>query len=666
MSEKEVVYYDFDNFRLDPQNEQLLKDGESVMLTNKAFQTLFLLVQNSGQIVEKENIYNELWADSFVEESNLTQYVYLLRKTLGKNPAGISYIDTVPRRGYIFTSPVIKVRPPRANGASSVTSLAESFQHAAIGSSMAGRSGPHSLARLRLVKEREEELPSEAPDLAPEPAEAAIEKQPRLLKADRVAGIMVLTAATLLVFGYLYRWMTPVDPSGVRSIAVLPFKAIGQESIDAKYGLGMADAIITRFSKLHGIPVRPTSAVAAFTDEPITDVRATGKALGVDAVLEGTVQRDGEYVRVTVQLTKISDGQPIWADAFDERTADIFQLQDSISNKVARALSLKLTPQQWKMLEQHPTNDPRALEAFQIGVYYWTKRTKDGLERAQTNFQTAIERDPNYARATAMLADTYNLKAYYGFANRSEMIELARLNAERALAMDDSLAEAHMALAFTENDSSGRPRMERAIELAPYNSTARVRYAWILVRAGDMEKAIDQIRLAKEYDPLSPISNGGLCNILMFQEKFAEAVKICEKAVEYQPDSGNGRMALANAYFFNGDPDAAIAQLKHNIDQDVDKYSSMGSLGLIYAKTGRKAEAEGIVTVLKNESSANPELLNDLALISYALGRHDESLVFFTHAVENRSLRVFMVKNDPPWKDLRSDPRFIEVLNRPR
>jgi Tfp pilus assembly protein PilF len=246
------------------------------------------------------------------------------------------------------------------------------------------------------------------------------------------------------------------------------------------------------------------------------------------------------------------------------------------------------------------------------------------------------------------------------------MIELARLNAERALEMDDSLAEAHMALAFSESDSSGRPRMERAIELAPYNSTARVRYAWMLVRAGEMDKAVGQIRLAKEYDPLSPISNGGLCNILMFQEKFAEAVKICEKAVEYQPDSGNGRMALANAYFFNGDPDAAIAQLKHNIDQDVDKYSSMGSLGLIYAKNGRKAEAEGIVSVLKHESAANPELLNDLAVISYALGRHDEALAFFTRGLEARTLRVFMVRNDPPWKEIRSDPRFMEVLKRLR
>jgi TolB-like protein/DNA-binding winged helix-turn-helix (wHTH) protein/Tfp pilus assembly protein PilF len=672
MLDDEVVYYNFDNFCLDLEKKQLLKNGEPVLLTHKAFQTLHILVQNFGQIVEKEDIYKQLWADSFVEESNLTQYIYLLRKTLDKNPAGVSYIETVARRGYIFTAQVEKVLAAKFAPQETIKiALSEDRlqlpQTARIADESEKTFRPNN-SHLQLVNNGKTENLIAKKNGQSNGSGLHLEKPKNQQWTGRFVPLALLLIFVVLgslgLINYFQK-AKPNEPTAPvnSSIAVLPFRPIDEESNNAKLGLGMAEAIITRLSKLQQIPVRPTSAILRYTDQPASSLAETGRELGVDTILEGTVQRDGDRVRVSVQLISVADGKPLWAEMFDEKyTNNLFALQDSIAGKVAESLSLELTPRQWKLLEQRPTNDPEAFEAYQLGVYFWNTRTKENLQKASEYFQKAVEIDSQFAQAYGMLADTYNLLGYYHFANRDEMYEKSRVTAARALALDATIAEAHMAMAFVQTDEDAKTSLERAIELAPYNSTVRIRYAWILFRIGEMEQAVTEMQSAQEYDPLSPVTNGALCNMLIFRERFPEAIKICKKAVELGPKTADNRLALANAYFFNGNTEEAIAQAKIDVETSDRKFSSLGSLAYFYAKLGRRAEAEAIVNQLKPEAEKDAGLYNDLALINYALGKKDESFAYFQKSYRKRALPISMVRQDPVWKEIRQDQRFIQLL----
>jgi TolB-like protein len=336
---------------------------------------------------------------------------------------------------------------------------------------------------------------------------------------------MILLGIALVALAfYFYSPRTPLsrqpesasavdEVSRIKSIAVLPFRPIGEEVDKEKLGLGMSDAVIARLSNLRLIAVRPTSSVFRFAESaPVNAVQA-GREMGVDSILEGTVQRDGEKVRVSVQLVRVRDGKTLWADSFQEQFSDIFSLQDSISSKVATTLSLNLGERQQQILARHPTSSAEAFQAYQMGIYFWNKRKKDDLQKAVEYFQRAVEIDPSYAQAHASLADTYSMMAYYRYHDDFEQMKTkTRAAAERALSLDDSLAEAYIALGISyaiknENFAKTQELFERAVELAPYSSIARHRYAWILLMNGKLSEGVLEMRAARENDPLSPATN---------------------------------------------------------------------------------------------------------------------------------------------------------------
>ncbi len=679
MPNPDVVYYDFDNFRLDVAKQVLLKNGEPVLLTYKAFQTLQILVQNCGQIVEKENIYNSIWADSFVEEGNLTQYVYLLRKILDKNPSGVSYIETVARRGYIFTANVRKeyasARFKAVAHHSGTIKVTTHYNQALTSLSQEREEGPRSdFLPLRLVEDgKNGGAASETDGLRisrdARPAKHLFWRRP----AAFLLGSIIIVLAVLIGLTAFYfrpdKTSLPTTPD-ISSLAVLPFRPIDAESNNARLGLGMAEAIITRLSKLKQIPVRPTSSIFRYADSPAPDLSETGRELGVDVILEGTVQRDGERIRISVQLVRVVDGKALWAERFDEKYTDnIFALQDSIAARVASSVVSELSPQDLKLVKKWPTQSTEAFEAYQMGVYFWNTRTKENLKKAENSFLKAIEIDSGFAQAFALLADTYLLSGYYGFiapADRIENRTKASSAIARALTLDDSVAEAHIANAFLQFTPTGadiaKMSIERAIKLAPFNSTARLRHAWILLRLDDIDGAVREMRLAREYDPLSPTSNGALCGLLIYKEEFAEAVDVCRRSVEIEPHTANNRLSLAHALFFNGNTDEALAQAKLDVDEDRQKFAALGSMGFFYAKLGRKADAEAMIKQIKPQSDKISDLLLDLTLINYALGRRDESFTYFQQAYEKRRVQRLTFMRDPVWKDVREDERFVKLM----
>jgi tetratricopeptide (TPR) repeat protein len=425
----------------------------------------------------------------------------------------------------------------------------------------------------------------------------------------------------------------------------------------------MADAIITRLTTLKQIPVRPTSSVIGFTDRSDVNSIAAGKEIGVDTILEGTVQREDDRVRVSVQLLDVQTGRTMWGESFDENYTDIFNLQDSISKRVVRALHVSLTPQDEQRIASRPTTNTEAFQAFQLGVYHHGSRSKDGLLKAEECFKQAIELDPNYARAYAMLADTYNMLRYYRFGEPLELRDKAVIAANKAIELDKSEPDAYVALAQVAGPGEpGRLRakgyLETAIGLAPLNGNARIRYGWVLV-AEDVDRAAEQMRLATEYDPLSPVSHGAYCNVLMFQKKFRDAVASCEKAVEIAPESPSVRVLLADAYFFNGQVDDAVRQINLRIHEtrDREQLSAKGSLAYYLLKTGRKAEAESIIAELEANVKEYPLLHSDLMILTYAQGRTDVGFAHFLQAYDLRIVQGPMLTAYPVYEAVWHDPR---------
>jgi DNA-binding winged helix-turn-helix (wHTH) protein/TolB-like protein len=412
MKEKTNRIYHFNGFRLEV-DEGLLKKGDEVVpLTPKAFDTLVVLIENRGKLVEKEFLLNKVWANTFVGEETLAQNISTLRKALGLSENGKPLIETTYRRGYKFVADVSETRGAKESPT--------------------------------VIKDKESAPPQfgQRSNVLKFPARTYA----RLLPA---AFLLIVVISLLIgLKGYFQTQdSTRASRSSVNSIAVLPFRVIGEPGSEEKLGFGMTDAIITRLGRLQKIPVRPTSAVFRYVDAPASSAREAGIDLGVDAILEGIIQRDGELVRVTLHLTSVRDGKSLWAETIDEKDANIFALQDAIADKIVQSLAFKLTPEQRKLLAERPTNNREAFEAYQLGVYLWNTRTQENLQKARKYFEKAIELDPEFAGAYAMLADTLNLIGYYGHANREELYKEAYDNAAQALALDDSLAEPFIALA---------------------------------------------------------------------------------------------------------------------------------------------------------------------------------------------------------------------------
>jgi TolB-like protein/DNA-binding winged helix-turn-helix (wHTH) protein/Tfp pilus assembly protein PilF len=661
---REAISFVFDDFRLDVKRQELQKNGQPVPLTHKAFQVLLILVQNSEQTVEKEYIYKQLWGDSFVEDANLTQHIYVLRKTLGNTPSGESYIETVARTGYRFTSPVHAVFPPK---------LTEAFFKPKSGAELAREFEPLPRAEphLRLAENRPEVNADDS--AATSTDEPATERVARKVNNKRLIAIVALAsvAAAIIALAIYSRVRTTTNPNQpIRSVAILPFVPIGEESKNDKLGLGMADAIITNLSKLRQIPVRPTSSVIRYTDNPEPNSVKAGTELGVDTVLEGTVQRQNDRVRVGVQLIDVATSITVWAENFDESSTNIFAVQDSISQKVVRSLAANLT-QAEKIVGGGSTTNLEAMNAYQLGVYLYSTRTKDNLFKAEEYFKDAIRHDPQFAKAHAMLADTYNMQRYYRFADIRDARAKGLDAASRALEIDSSTPEAYIAMANLqvggkEGMAGSRRLLEKAIELSPFNSTARLRYAWVIV-GEDLKAASEQMRLAREYDPLSPITNGAYCNMLAFERRFKEAVPFCEKAVDLNPTSDNFRGMLGDVYLFNGRNDDAIAVVNKRIAESkgAESIVAQGSLAFYLLRAGRRGEADALIAKLKSEADRVPDLLNDLTVYMYEIGNREEGLKYFKSAYERRVVPSLMVQHYPVWEKVIADPEVQKILVEP-
>ncbi len=324
----------------------------------------------------------------------------------------------------------------------------------------------------------------------------------------------------------------------------------------------MTDAVITRLSGIKQLRVLPTTSVSLYKGDA-GDAVGAGQAFHVDEVLSGTVQRAGEKVRVTVQLVDVKSQRTLWANTFDQTFTTIFEIQDAISENVARSFSGRLTAAEQKQIEKRATTNAEAYDAFTMGLYFWSKRTSDGLDKAIEYLNHATSSDPQFARAYALAADCYYLKAFLNYSPAEEAVEKSRIAAERAIALDPSVAEAHLAISTIQfwdgQTEAGVQSLREALSLNPNLAIAHQRYAWALCALEKLDEAVGEMRRAVELDPLSPTNNAALGAVFIFMRQYPSALSFCLRAVELEPANPATLLNLGWVYHVTGRYDEAIA-----------------------------------------------------------------------------------------------------------
>jgi DNA-binding winged helix-turn-helix (wHTH) protein/TolB-like protein/Flp pilus assembly protein TadD len=657
MSQQSNHFYEFGPYRLDAAERLLRRDGEAVALQPKVFDLLIVLVEHPGRLLEKDDLMKLVWPDTIVEEANLTNNVSILRKALGEGNEGRPFIETVPKRGYRFVGPVEELKDEP-------TDLA-----------VAERSGSLVVVAApedSVVTATEQEV---AP-LAETPAWSIRRGMGRWTKRQ---SRLTVWASSLLLIGLasvvgtrLSKRPTAssVTGVGINSIAVLPFKLLVTASRDESLELGMTETLITKLNSIRQLIVRPLSAVRQYTNFE-QDPLAAGREQRVEAVLEGSIQRSDEKIRVTVRLLKISDGALLWADKFDEKFTDIFAVQDSISERVAAALRLKLTREEQRLLGKRYTESVEAYQLYAMGRYYMrTRQTKEGWEKGIEYFDGAIKKDPGYALAYVGLAWSYANLGRLGYWLPQEAWQKSEWAALKAVELDGSLGDGHALLGYIKKwewDWSGAEKeFKRALELAPNSVEANSIYASYLTDIGRTDEGIVYKKRAQELDPMTPEASGHLANSYFMSRQYDKAIELFVKTVEMDPNLAPAHSRLGQVYLQKGMFEEAIAELQKAmaIESDPARWDRDAALSYAYALSGRRGEARKILDKLNDLSKQRYIPPFNFAVVYIGLGEKNEAFKWLDKAYKERSQLLTGLKVDPLFDSLHSDPRFTDLLQR--
>lgn len=622
MSKQDKHLYEFGPFRLDDSERLLMREGVRVPLTEKAFDTLAALVRRSGRLVSKEELIAEVWPDAFVEDNNLDKSISAIRQALGEKASAPEYVETVRGRGYRFVAPVTEVSDPIA-------------PIAPVSSTPVGR--PSRFWILILV-----------------------------------LALLPLTSGLAMYFSIKAR--RKMNTTAPRVIAVLPFKPLDSDARDESLELGMADTLITKLGALRAVSIRPLSAVRKYSSLE-QDPVAAGRELGVEAVLEGSIQHGSERVRVTVRLMRVADGVALWTGTYDEKLADIFAVQDAISEQVTQSLAVRLSVDEERQLTKRYTNNTEAYQIYLRGRYFWNKRTEDAVRKSIEYFRQAIALDPDYALAYSGLADAYWILSAFDPDGGIALLPQSKTAALKALELDDTLAEAHTSLGiveeFYELDFVAAEReYKRAIQLNQNYASAHHRYGFFLNRMERIDDAHVEFRRALELDPFSLPINVDAARPFFRSGDHERAIAQLQKAIEIDPNYPRAHNVLANWYAQMGRYDEAVAEAKKAAALSAPAPPPDGpprgsyQLVYIYAKAGRVIEARRMLDELEKQPNRRNDQLYFQALAYAALGNRERAFALIEEIYNTRSLELLSLKGDPAWDDLRSDPRFRELLHR--
>jgi DNA-binding winged helix-turn-helix (wHTH) protein/TolB-like protein/Tfp pilus assembly protein PilF len=621
--------YEFSGFRLEVQERLLLRNGAAVSITPKIFDMLLLFLANPNRLLGKDEIMKTVWPDTHIDEATLTRTISELRKTLGQTAGETNFVQTVPKRGYRFVAPV---ETP--------------FEHAA-----------------EVVAPQPAAQPPD-PSKIPESVHAW---RTNLWNLRSGAILGTVFVGTLVVWAAVWALEASRTSPVSQSVAVLPFKHLGTSGTDQYLELGIADTLITRLSSVPALNVRPTSAVRKYSD-PEQDPAAIGRILKVDTVLDGSVQTMLDEIRVTLRLIRVRDAKPLWAATLDGDSRDLFALQDSISQEVAQALKLQLSPNEKGVFVKRSTDDRGAYGSYLKGRFFLGKRSPEGYEKAIDYFQQATRLDPSYALAYAGLADVYLLLQGDALENPQEATPKARAAAEKALQLDPALGAAHNSLAaIAEDYDRDYPAAERefklALKLDPGFATAHEWYGDFLGLMGRFDQALAEEDRALEIDPLSLTINEKKGKVLLWARRYDQAIVQLQKTLEMDASFSPALIWLSRAYVLRGMAAKSVAESQQqNLTQH--EVTTKETLAMAYAAAGDKAAAREILRQLEAPEQREYISTFNLSYVYLFLNEKDKALEELNAALDRHDMNVSSLKVDPLLDSLRGDPRFQALLKR--
>ncbi|HSE98400.1 MAG TPA: FlgO family outer membrane protein, partial [Blastocatellia bacterium] len=479
------------------------------------------------------------------------------------------------------------------------------------------------------------------------------------------ASIAILVAALGLLSAASRPDATAIAP--IRSLAVLPFKNLDPQGEDAHLGIGLADALITRLSSIKDLNVRPTSAVLKFNNND-QDASDAALKLRVDAVLEGSIYRAGDRVRVTARLVRTSDQSLVWAGQFDEKAGDFFSIQNAISQRVSDSLALSLGRSEKDALAKRHTESADAYQLYVEGRYNWNKRDFAGMMQAEACFRKAIDRDPNFALAYLGLADTLSMRS-----ENNESLHAI----QKAIELDENLGEAYASRGFWSMFKAWRwdqaeADFKRAIELRPGYGTAHQWYATLLAITGRVEEAKTEMRRALEIDPMSHNFLADMGQMHYFAKEYDEAESYCLKALGINPDFVFAHHNLRDIYLAKREDDKSFEHMLkadkalHPSSSQVKTEEEMARNQAGVRELYRQSGLKGIWRDSIKTASARVDALYYLPLFYYhtMLGEKEEALAALEKAYEGREFMLPFVNIDPIYDGIRSEPRFLVVMQK--
>jgi TolB-like protein/DNA-binding winged helix-turn-helix (wHTH) protein len=632
----------FGIFEVDLRAGELRKRGIRIKLQGRPFSLLLTLLKHRGELVTREELRRTLWPEDTVIDldHSLGTGINKLREILGDSATSPRFIETLPRRGYRFIAPIEIVG--KSEEAPEVDPVPSSIQASPTG----------DLAR----KFKLDDLPKAA----------AISWHARWPLSWKVA---ILTA-TLILSTLLLLKLRPAPSlkADVRSLAVLPLENLSGDASQDYFSDGMTDELITQLGQISELRVISRTSVMTYkrARKPLPEI---ARELNVEAVVEGTVLRAGNRVRITAQLILAPADQHLWAQSYEGELRDTLALQHKVALAIAEQIRIKLSTLDRPEMKRTKDVNPEAYEAYLRGRYFWNKRTEDGLKKAVDYFNQAIEKDPTYAQAYAGLSDSYALMGdwEYSLLAPAEAFPKAKAAAIKALALDDSLGEAHASLAFVLDLfdwdwESAEREYRRAVDLNPSYATAHQWYAWHLIILARNSESLSEMGKAQNLDPLSLIISADTADILLIARRYEESIKQSRKTMEMDPRFAVAHYQLGEAFALKHRYDEAIAELQRAISFSGGNRTFTSNLAYVYAIAGRKIEARALLNDLTKPSDNHFSNASEIALIHLGLGEKDQAIKLLQKAYDERFNPSVLLR--PCFDPLRSDPRFQELLHR--
>jgi TolB-like protein/DNA-binding winged helix-turn-helix (wHTH) protein len=626
----------FGTYEVSLQSGEVRKAGLRIRVQQQPMRLLEILLERPGEVVTREELCSRVWPNENFGDFDLALNIAIgkLRSALGDSAENPRFIETLPKRGYRFIADVSIVdgeprskRPGPASGDLAETEPADK----------------HDAVTLVVAPRRE------------------------LWTASRI----VVAVAVALILPILAFWLFHSrEPArvGIRSLAVLPLENLSGDAAQNYFADGMTDELITDLAQISALRVISRTSVMVYKGarKPLPQI---ARELNVDAVVEGTVLRFGDRVRITAQLIEASTDKHLWSQSYEGELRDTLALQKEVAGAIADQIRINLTPQEQAALKTVKAVNPEAYESYLKGRYFWNKRTADGLKVALAYFNQSIEEDPKYAPSYSGLADTYALLGDWQYAVMppKEAFPKAKTAAIKALELDSALGEAHNSLAFVldgfdwDLDAGGK-EFQRAIELNPGYATAHHWYAWHLSLLGRYDEAILEMRKAENLDPLSLIINADLAELLALAHSYDESIRQSRKTIQMDPNFALAHSQLAQAYLQMDMSDEAAEEMQIAVRLSASSPTCIANLARAYVSAGKKSEAMKLLSDLKKRSNSTYSNAAEIAMIYASLGDADQAMSWLERGYEERFNPGVLLR--PAFDPLRSDLRFQILLHR--